>query len=209
MPNATATKLNPQEIANVMSRAGWPTAAIPVGVAVALGESSGNPTLTHRNRNGSTDYGLFQINSVHGDLLKQGSWSDPVDNAKMALKVYQDAGNSWRPWVVYNSGSFKRFYNANLKPTGSDAKDDGGLLGGIKDGAGDTAEPVADAIGLTMGFIGDKAFWTRFGIGLLAVALIIIGVVIVFRQPIGKGVKMASNLTPQGRAVSMATGKVT
>ena len=206
MPSAGATKLTRSQIASAMSQAGWPKSAIPVGVAVALAESSGNPAATNHNRNGSTDYGLFQINSIHKSILASGTWSNPVDNAKMALRVYREAGNSWRPWVTFKSGSYRKFYNANLSIDGNN--DDGGFWGGVADGMGDTATDAADIAGtaFNLGFIGDKAFWTRFGIGLLAVALIVTGVIIVFRQPIGKGVKLAANLTPQGRAATVATG---
>ena len=192
------------QIANAMAQAGWPNKAIPLGVAVALAESGGNPNATNHNRNGSTDYGLFQINSIHKSILASGTWSNPVDNAKMALRVYREAGNSWRPWVAYKSGSYRKFYNASDKGDGK-TKDD--IQTGIDEGGiGERRDDIDNASMLSLGFIGDKAFWTRFGIGLLAAALIVTGVIIVFRQPIGKGVKLATNLTPQGRAATVATG---
>lgn len=214
MPS-TSTRLSTGQIADAMRRAGWPENAVPTGVAVAMAESGGNPTATNRNSNGSTDYGLFQINSIHANILKSGTWSNPVDNARMALQVYREAGNKWSPWVAFKSGSYRKYYKANpggnaaITGTSGDG-DDGGFWDGFKDGVTDTATGGVQAgLGVfSLGYLGDQTFWKRFGIGLLAVALIIVGVWIVFRQPIGQAVKGAANLTPQGRAVNVAGGLV-
>lgn len=58
-----------------------------------------NPEATNHNRNGSVDRGLWQINSVHGygeELF------DPYFNTDVAYKIYQRAGNSFRPWSCAN-----------------------------------------------------------------------------------------------------------
>lgn len=209
MAAATSRRLSRAEIADVMRRAGWPESAIPVGVAIALAESGGNPRAVNtKNRNGSRDYGLFQINTVHGSLLKQGDWSDPVDNAKMALKVYRDSGSKWRPWATYNSGSYRKFFTS--KPGGNPTlavtppDNDKGFTEGLVDGITGAAPVGANLF--TLGFIGTAAFWQRFGIALLAVLLIIVGVWIVFRQPLTDLGKGLINLTPQGRVASVAGG---
>lgn len=207
MPAQTSRKLSRAEIANAMRKAGWPESAIPVGVAVALAESGGNPSaVNHSNRNGSKDYGLFQINSVHKELLAKHNWSDPVDNARMALSVYKGAGNKWTPWSVYKSGSYLKFYTgkADGDPT-TEADDDKGdsFADGLKDGLLGGASGATNVGLFTLGYLGDRAFWVRFGIGLLAVGLIIAGIVIIFRQPltdVGKGI---ANLHPVGRAATI------
>ncbi len=56
-------------------------------------ESGGRPNAINKNRNGSTDTGLFQLNSIHhyaGDL------TDPETNIKYASQLYQ--GHGWQPW---------------------------------------------------------------------------------------------------------------
>jgi len=210
VPNSTTARLSSAQIASAMRSAGWPENAIPMGVAIALAESGGNPSaVNNSNRNGSRDYGLFQINSVHKSLLKQGNWANPVDNARMALKVYRDAGNSWKPWATFNHGSYRKFYKANVGSANisGDGKDDGFWQGagkGISDVSGAGANIVTSAF--TLGYIGDQAFWKRFGIAALAILLIIIGVWIVFRQPIAEAGKGLINLTPQGRALTVAKG---
>lgn len=104
-------KLTPQQIAGYAQAAGFPPDQIVTATAVALAESGGETTATNRNSNGSTDYGLWQINTVHGALLNQGDKFNPLDNAKMALTVYARAGNQWTPWSVYKSGIYRAQVN--------------------------------------------------------------------------------------------------
>ena len=207
-----ATRLSAAQIATAMRKAGWPESAIPIGVAIAFAESGGNPkAVNHANRNGSSDYGLFQINSVHGSLLKQGDWRDPVDNAKMALKVYRDAGNKWTPWATYNHGSYKKFYKPGVKygTAALTERSTDPTTDPTTDPNDTTAGAATNSLGtpfFTLGYIGDQAFWRRFAIGLLAVLLIIIGVWIVFREPLSSVAKGLVNVTPQGRALTLAKG---
>lgn len=65
-------------------------------VAVALAESGGRTAARNTNRNGSTDTGLWQINSVHkwsGDL------TDPRENLRAAESVWSRQG--WGAWYAY------------------------------------------------------------------------------------------------------------
>lgn len=74
--------------ASAAQAAGFPAEQQVTAVAVAGAESGYDPTATHLNADGSTDFGLWQINSVHHDLLTQGDWRDPAANARMALAVW-------------------------------------------------------------------------------------------------------------------------
>jgi cell wall-associated NlpC family hydrolase len=106
---------NPQynQIATWARQAGWSEQDIPTVIGIAMAESSGNPgAVNNSNSNGTSDYGLMQINSSHGDLLKSGSWSDPVANMRMAKAVYDSQG--WGAWTTYNSGAAAKF---GVRPT--------------------------------------------------------------------------------------------
>ena len=62
---------------------------------------------TGLNTNGTYDYGLFQINSVHGhsrDIL-----ANPAKNTEIAFKIWQSQG--YRAWAAYNNGSYLKFMN--------------------------------------------------------------------------------------------------
>lgn len=62
---------------------------------IAKCESTLNPKAVHRNKNGSTDYGLFQINSVHG--IPPEELYDVDKNIAYAKALYDREGT--RPWV--------------------------------------------------------------------------------------------------------------
>lgn len=85
-------------------------AFLDTAIAVALAESGGNDQAMHRNKDGSTDYGLWQINSVHKDLLKKYTWNNAGDNTEMARQIWESGGRSFRPWTgTYGTGEYKAF----------------------------------------------------------------------------------------------------
>ena len=159
-------RLTAQQIAGYAQAAGFPPEELARATAVALAESGGDPGATHSNTNGSVDYGLWQINTVHGSLLNQGDKFNPLDNAKMALTVFRGAGNKWTPWPSYNNGSSQGFMaQATLaaaqpvppaSPAGASASaaasatapGESGEAGGTAQGSAPavTPNPVADAI---------------------------------------------------------------
>ena len=83
------------EVASLADGAGFPGAELHTAVAVAYAESLGDPKAVNKNRNGSKDSGLWQINSVHGysDLKK------PHVNAQAAFEVWSHSG--WTAWYAH------------------------------------------------------------------------------------------------------------
>ena len=63
-------------------------------------------TRTHKNNNGSVDVGIFQLNSVHE---AKGNRFDCTENIKIAKQIFDRQG--WSPWVVYQTGAYKKFLN--------------------------------------------------------------------------------------------------
>lgn len=110
------TGTGPALARSAASSAGFPPAQLDMAVAIAGAESGYNPTATNHNTNGSTDYGLWQINSVHANLLGGHDWRDPAQNAWMAYQVWQAAGGSWTPWSTYNSGAYKKWLPGGATP---------------------------------------------------------------------------------------------
>lgn len=83
---------------------------LTIAIAIAQAESSGVVNATHKNGDGSTDYGLWQINSVH----KQFSASQLVSSASYnatAMVVVSGGGANWLPWTTYTSGIYRQFVN--------------------------------------------------------------------------------------------------
>jgi hypothetical protein len=168
-------KLTAQQIAGYAKAAGFPDNELATATAVALAESGGETTATNRNTNGSVDYGLWQINTVHGSLLSQGDKFNPADNAKMAYTVWNGAGRKWSPWSAYNNQRYRTFLPqaslAAAAPTATPASVDvpnptpGGAAMAA---AGGTADILSLISGLTSG-----GLWTRLGAFLLGGILIL------------------------------------
>lgn len=150
-------------------------------VAIALAESGGETTATNKNTNGTTDFGLWQINSIHAAILRGRSWSDPTDNARMAHQVYADAGNSFHPWVTYNSGRYLAFLSVARAAvyggkTGGALPPSGGNTGSAKPNATGTLSvlppnPLTGLIDLTK-ILTNGSLWLRAGM-LFAGALLL------------------------------------
>jgi hypothetical protein len=94
-------RLTPAQVASELRRAGFPESSIGKMVCTAKYESSFYTRATNKNGNGTTDYGLFQINSIH---LRDGAGCptsgtglfDADANTKCALHVYKSQGiNAW------------------------------------------------------------------------------------------------------------------
>lgn len=81
-----ATGHGAQLAASAAAAAGFSPEQLAVAVAIVGAESGYDPTATHLNNDGSTDYGMWQVNSVHPDLLTHGDWRDRVANEKMPLR---------------------------------------------------------------------------------------------------------------------------
>lgn len=72
-------------------------------VAIAKCESGLNPNaINNRNKNGTTDGGLMQINSIHDKYLDELGLDkfDVDDNLKFARLLYEERG--FAPWVCYS-----------------------------------------------------------------------------------------------------------
>lgn len=130
----------PAQMAGALKAAGFTGSDIAIGVAVGMAESGGKSVASKPNSNGSIDYGVWQINSVHRDILASGNWADLYDNARMARKVFLEAGGKWSPWVTYWRGTYKQYMGQGLAGAGNPSTapapnaqnvDAGGALDGI------------------------------------------------------------------------------
>jgi murein DD-endopeptidase MepM/ murein hydrolase activator NlpD len=96
--------------------AGFTGRDLQIAVAVAGAESGWKASAkSPPNTNGTRDHGMWQINDgAHPDLIRSGNRYDPYDNARMAYKVWQDAGGKWTPWTTYNNGAYRKHLDGKL-----------------------------------------------------------------------------------------------
>lgn len=97
--------LSASQIAGYAKNSGVPPNQVATATAIALVESGGQTDVTNHNTDGSTDFGVWQINSVHKDLLNGKDWRDPAQNAAMMFAISK-GGTNWTPWSVYKSGKY-------------------------------------------------------------------------------------------------------
>lgn len=104
------TVLDAGQIAQVAREGGFPESAIPMAVAVALAESSGDTNSHNTNRlTGDNSYGLWQINMLDKmgperrkryGLSANEELFNPVTNARVA-NAMSGGGKNWGPWSTY------------------------------------------------------------------------------------------------------------
>jgi Lysozyme like domain len=97
------TPLSMDQIAQYAYNAGFRGKDLSVAVAVSKAENrTSDPSATHRNANGTTDTGLWQINSSNYPV---DAMKDPTANARAAYVLAHNA-RGWRNWTTYNAGIY-------------------------------------------------------------------------------------------------------
>lgn len=202
------------------------TAFLDTAIAVCLAESGGNDqAIGAKNSNGSTDYGLWQINDkAHADLFKKYTWNNPGDNTEMARQVWSNAGNSFHPWSTFTSGAYKKYlgHGAQAYATLQNAPKNLGNDAASKlldpstyaQGAGDTVKQAgkdaSSVSGIVGGALSDVMKWIGkgfvvIGASLLALVLFALGVwLLISETKTGKAVSDAAKDTATKAAMAAA-----
>jgi lysozyme C len=101
-------RIKEAEAATLIREAGFPEAAVGKMLCTIKYESNFYERALNRNRNGSTDYGLFQINSIHvgraGCPRTAAGLYDAAANARCASTIYDSQGiNAWYGYKRHRS----------------------------------------------------------------------------------------------------------
>lgn len=139
--------------------------------AISLAESGGDPTATHKNSDGSIDYGLMQVNSVHGydpNCLLQAEC-----NIDKAHDVWLSQGYS--AWTTYKTGAYKLFNGKDSNVSTGVQSKAGAAVDAGKDAAGAVTGGI-NSVGDFIHWVTDASTWARVGKGVLGTTLIIVGV---------------------------------
>lgn len=116
-----AQKYSEQQLERLWVQAGGDPKVAPMMAKIAIRESGGRAHINNAglNKDGSVDYGLWQINSVHG--YNPQKLYDPKFNAKAAVSIYKSQGP--KAWATYNP-AIDRKYIGNVGGGSSPARSD-------------------------------------------------------------------------------------
>lgn len=162
-------------------------------VAIAYEESTWNTTETHANTDGTTDYGMWQINSSHaefGDWSSNG-WQNLDTNASMMKKVYGEQGlNAWR---TYKNGAYKSALGFAQAAMDSQALPDVLGAGTLAAGTG-IAGGLEQSVGGFLKLVESGNFWTRVGAVAIGGALLVGALAVVVKPAVTGAAKVASKV---------------
>jgi hypothetical protein len=182
-----------------------------VAVAIAKAESGWQMVRGGPNKNGTYDWGIWQINDSNKPSMS--TRNNATSNALAAYRLYQGRGRKFTDWATYNDGTYQKSMSAaaeavkQLQANGPawerSTSANSPMLPdqvihpadqAIIDTAKAVVSPAAGIAAYAGKLVGN---FTAFVLGLV---LLILGVVILLRKPIGK---VAAGM-PSGRAVKAA-----
>lgn len=108
------------QLAQLWIKAGGPPKAAAMMAKIAKRESGGQAHIDNSrngpgggklNHNGTVDYGLWAINSVHG--YDPNKLYNPLYNAKAAVAVYKAQGP--KAWSTYNASTDQKYIGAKVQ----------------------------------------------------------------------------------------------
>lgn len=116
-----------ETIAQAAYDAGFRGDNLVTAVAVALGESSGNPGATGdttlANAKWGPSVGLWQVrtlnNAGQGDFRNEAFLRSGIGNQAAAAFNISGGGSNFRPWSVYTSGAYRRYLDQARSAVGS------------------------------------------------------------------------------------------
>jgi hypothetical protein len=138
-------RVDPAEVAGALRQAGLPEATVGQLVCTAKYESSFYERASNHNSNGTDDYGVLQVNSVHiGDAgcpsTADGLY-DASANVRCAVTIYKSQGMG--AWVAYKKHRSEcDHYAAPPSPAAKTAAGNGSNNGGS---SGSTTSPGGTA----------------------------------------------------------------
>lgn len=194
--------LNDDQIAQVAVNNGFPTSDpnnLAVCVAIAKAESGGKTDINNAglNSDGSVDYGLWQINSVHDDKLPGQDRYDPNVNAQLMMMISSN-GTNWQPWSTYGNGAYQaQLPEAIAAVSGKQYTVDPSHTLGGGSGSGSTEKVSSNPVsGIENFFSGLANPDTLMRIGQVwgGAIIILVGVIFFFRDPIMKATEKVSKV---------------
>jgi hypothetical protein len=188
-------KVSPNTVLNIIQSTYNSSGGTPIGpptyeraLAIAYAESGLNETSIGHNANGSSDYGLFQINSSH--FGENSAWNaTTMLQAGPNVSAAQQISNQWRnytPWSTFNSGAYLLYIPQAKKDVSAwQGQRDPAAVKAVA-GAVNTVSDAASTASNAWGTLSNPRTWLRVGYGVAGVALIVVTVsAIAQKTPVG------------------------
>lgn len=114
--------LSYQQLFDLAQKAGFSGGSALTIAAIAEAESNGDPSAINHNKNGTTDYGVLQINSsnLKGLGISSQQAMDPSTAFNVAYKLSK-SGTNFHDWTTYNNDSYVPFMPNNHEWTPYDS----------------------------------------------------------------------------------------
>lgn len=179
-----------QAIQNAQN-AGFSGSSAQIIAAIAMAESSLNPSAQHTNSDGSIDRGILQINSRWHPEVSDTCAYNAACSFQQSLRISSN-GTNFSPWSTYTSGAYQKYLNNSnvLNPPRTS------LIS-----VPNPAQPVTDAIGgiqqildIVKLFSLDniKVALIKTGLFMIAATFIVVGFIIIAQKPNGGNVDFSS-----------------
>lgn len=95
------------QVINYAKQAGFSGQALVTIVSIAWAESGLNSTAINHNSNGTQDWGILQINSIHP--ITQAQAFNPAYAFQFAYNNISSRGTNFNPWTTYTNGAYKKY----------------------------------------------------------------------------------------------------
>lgn len=109
-PTAPGATLSPVQVGALAYNAGIVSqGALAISIAIAMAESGGKVNATHKNADGSIDYGLWQINNKAHPNYNTNQLITIASYNASAMFAISNGGTNWGPWTTFTDGMYKQF----------------------------------------------------------------------------------------------------
>lgn len=144
-------RLSETEAAMLIRNAGFPESVVGKMLCTIKYESNFYERASNRNHNGSVDYGLFQVNSLHfhdaGCPSSAAGLYDATANTKCALGIYRSQGNNaWYGYQKHRSECDRYPAPSGSATTASAMPADTSADGGCYSGTLEEMEPAKTCV---------------------------------------------------------------
>jgi hypothetical protein len=178
-------KADPQQLLTLMFGMGMDNATAERALAIAYAESSLVASQVTREPDGTTSYGLMQINSVHlrpgGQLASYSPSSllDPQRNLEAARTV-SNGWHNWKPWTTFKTGSYT-MYIPTAKAAVNKWRGSRGMTDVARDFVSglpgiDTATETVKTADKAINILTQAGTWVRVAYGVIGAGLILVAI---------------------------------